>query len=365
MSLRLMSVALLIATGAQAQTAAEIADWLRAANAKVNSQAPTPELVAKAYAVDFSQSKEKLVTADLAKLKGISGLREVNLGQAAGTDANVAEVVKAVPNLQTLKLFFSPVTDGAFEHIGKLSNLQELALNNCKVTDAAMVHLAKLPKLARLTLTKTAVTEAGLETLKGAPIVSLVFDDLVATRKGMAAIAAMPKLDTLQLQFAKVDAEFAELEKTKTLKELTVMASTMTDVGAASLGKIKTLERLFIWDTRTTDKAMASISGLPLKVLYVDKTGITDAGMKSLAKISTLETLWLNRTAVTDKGLAALAKHPTLRWVQADETKVTDKAAETAITINNLDSFSVRKTGFTEAGEKKIKEKLPKARVYR
>jgi hypothetical protein len=352
------------ALSAAAQTPAEIASWLQTLGAEVNSQKPTPELVAKAYSVDFGHAKG-LVTADLAKLKGISGLREVDLDKDSATDANVAELARQVPNLKTLKLWAN-VTDPAMADVAKFTGLEELSLQGSKVTDAGMANVAKCPKLARLTLSKTAVTENGLEALKGLGLTNLVFDGLPGTKKAMAALAAMPKLKVLQAQFATVNDELGELAKAPALQELTLMATAnLDDVGGAHLGKIKTLERLFIWNTRVTDKTMAALSGLPLKTLYVSRTGLTDEGMKSLAKIKTLETLWIEETAVGDKGVAAFAKHPKLRWLKADKTKITDACVDTLVTLAELDTLQAPKAGITEAGEKKLKEKFPKARVYR
>ncbi|MFT3706087.1 MAG: hypothetical protein QM817_00335 [Archangium sp.] len=357
-------LSLCTALSAAAQSPAEIATWLQNIGGEVNSQKATPELVAKAYSVDFGRAKG-LVTADLAKLKGISGLREVTLDKESATDANVAELAKQVPGLKTLKLWGN-VTDAAMADVAKFTALEELSLQGSKVTDAGMANVAKCPKLARLTLSKTAVTENGLESLKGAGLTNLVFDGLAGTKKAMAAIASMPKLKVLQLQFATTNDEVGELAKAPALQEITLMASpNFDDVGGAHLGKIKTLERLFIWNTKVTDKTMEAISGLPLKTLYVSRTALTDKGMASLAKIKTLETLWIEKTEVGDKGVAAFAKHPKLRWLKADETKITDGCVTTLVTLAEFDSLQAPKAGITEAGEKKLKEKFPKARVYR
>lgn len=366
--LRWSLVAVVLATPAFAQSPEEVASWMRSIGAKFNSSTePTAELVLKSNSVTLDGvAKDKLVPADLAKLKGIPKLTRVGLGNKAGSDAAVAELVKAVPNLEYLNLGFSQVTDKAFPDIAKLSKLRELKLMDLPITSAAMVSIAKLPALQQLDVSKTAIGDEGLEALKDSPITNLWFNTMKGvTKKGVAAMAAMPRLTNLVLQFAQINGEVEELAKSKTLKDITFMSSTLDDVGGVQLAKIKTLESLFLWSTKVTDKTMEALAGLPLKTLYVSSTPITDAGLKPLAKIKTLETLWIDRTAISDKGLANLANHPTLRWVKADETKLTDACVATLLTMPALNSFDGRKTGVSEAGVGQLKAKVPKGHFSR
>lgn len=346
-----------------AQSPAEVAEWLKSIGAKVNSQAPTPELVAKASSVSFDGPKDKTLPADLVKLKGIPGLREVSFSNKIATDVMVAELVKAVPNLETVKIHYSGITDASFVELAKLPKLKEIVAFDTPITAAAMVAINKLPALQRLDISNTNIGDEGLEALKATPISNLWFNGMKGvTKKGMAAIAAMPKLSNLVLQGAEINAEVEELAKSKTLKSLTVMSSKVDEVGGVQLGKIKTLESLFVWSTSVGDKTMEAISGLPLQTLYVSKTAVTDAGMKSLAKIKTLETLWCDRTEIGDKGVAHFAKHPKLHWLQGDETKVTDAVTTTLLTLPELNSFSARRTTVTDAAIAKLTEKFPKGR---
>ena len=358
----LLVAALTLSSVVFAQTPDEVAAWLRGIGAKVNSQAPTPELIGKAYSVSFD-GKEKLVVADLAKLKGIAKLREVSFSNKLATDEAVAEVVKAVPNLEAIKIHYSGITDASFVELAKLSKLKEIVAFDTGITAAALTSIAKLSTLQRLDISNTKVGDDGLEAIKGMNITNLWFNSMKGvTKKGMAAIAAMPKLTNLVIQFAEINGEVEELTKSKTLKELTIMSSKVDDVGGVHLGKIKTLENLFLWSTKVTDKTLEAISGLPLKVLYVSNTPVTDVGMKSLSKIKTLETLWFDRTAVGDAGVAHFAKHASIRWFAADESKVTDGVVASLVTLPALQTFSARKTSVTEAGTKQLTEKFPKGR---
>ena len=360
-----VAVVLSLSTASFAQSPEEVASWLRSIGGKFNSSTePTAELVLKSNSVTLDGvAKDKLVPAELAKLKGIPGLTRVGLGNKAGSDAAVAELVKAVPNLEYLNLGYSSCTDKAFVEIAKLTKLRELKAMELPITSAAMVSIAKLPNLQQLDVSKTAIGDDGLEALKGSPLTNLWFNTMKGvTKKGVAAIAAMPKLTNLVVQFAEINAEVEELGKSKTLKEITFMNSTLDDVGGVQLAKIKTLENLFLWSTKVTDKTMEALSGLPLKVLYISNTAVTDAGLKPLGQVKTLETLWIDRTAIGDKGVAFLANHPALRWLKADETKVTDACVASLVTMPKLGSFDARKTTLSDGAVATLKAKFPKGR---
>lgn len=355
----------LFAAPAWAQSPAELVEWLRGVGAKVNSQAPTPELLARVQSVSFDGVKQPVPAGELGKLKALKGLKEVGLGNKAGTDAAVAELVKAVPDLERLNVSNSTVTDAAFVELAKLGKLKELSAFGTPITAAALKSIARLP-LRRLDISKTAVGDEGLEALKDSSIENLWFNNMKGvTKKGVAALAAMPKLTNLVLQFAELNGEVEELAKSKSLKELTMMSSKLDDVGGVALGKVTTLQNLFLWNTAITDKTVEAISALPLKVLYLDDTKVTDAALESLAKVKTLEVLWIDKTAIGDAGLAHLAGHPTLNWIRAEESKVTDGCVATLVTLPKLASFGARKTAFTDAGVGKLKEKFPKGRFSR
>ncbi len=348
-----------------AATPQESADWLKAIGAKIQYKEPTADLVLKGTDVDFnSVAVDKLVPADLAKLSAMVKLERVGFGNKAGTDANVAALVAAVPKIKALAVHNSAVTDAAFVEIAKLSQLTELTMFSTKVTPAAMASVAKLSNLKNLDVSSTAIGDTGLAAIKGLGLTTLSFNNMKGvTRAGMESIAALPKLDVLHLQFAEIDAELEALTKSKTLTLLALMKSKVTDVGAKSLGKITSLTELYLWKTEITDATLAALTGLTkLRVLYVSETKVTDAGMASVAKLGALETLWLDRTNVGDVGAGALAAHPKLKWFKADESKLTDAGVDKLLKIATLQTIEAKKTGVTDAGMAKFKAERPKGR---
>lgn len=92
--------------------------------------------------IDFSLRGKEVKDEELAALKDIPNLVEVNLG---GTN----------------------VTDASLAHLKSATNLTRLGLQNTKITDAGLDNLAGLKKLNSLNVYGTAVSDKGIEKLSG------------------------------------------------------------------------------------------------------------------------------------------------------------------------------------------------------
>jgi hypothetical protein len=103
--------------------------------------------------------------AGLEHLKGLTALQTLNLTGTHVTDAGL-EHLKALTALQHLDLWGTQVTDAGLGHLKGLARLQGLSLWNTQVTDAGLVHLEGLTGLQSLSLNGTKVTAAGVEQLK-------------------------------------------------------------------------------------------------------------------------------------------------------------------------------------------------------
>ncbi len=75
-------------------------------------------------------------------------------------------LLKEMPNLVELNLGGMAVNDSSMTHIKPLVNLVRLQLHRTKITDAGLVNLSGLTKLVSLNLYDTAVTDAGIQQLK-------------------------------------------------------------------------------------------------------------------------------------------------------------------------------------------------------
>ncbi len=71
-----------------------------------------------------------------------------------------------VPNLQSLSLSGTQVTDAGLAHLKELPSLERLNLRDTQITDAGLARLGGMAKLESLDLQKTQVTDAGSSALK-------------------------------------------------------------------------------------------------------------------------------------------------------------------------------------------------------
>jgi serine/threonine protein kinase len=82
-------------------------------------------------------------------------------------DADLAHL-EALPQLEKLYLFDTPVGDEDLAHLGNLANLRNLNLGDTPVSDSGLTPLHKLRKLQTLDLTATKVSEEGVRKLRAA-----------------------------------------------------------------------------------------------------------------------------------------------------------------------------------------------------
>jgi hypothetical protein len=74
-------------------------------------------------------------------------------------------LLKDIPNLAELNLGNTNINDAILEHLRPLTNLTRLGLQNTKITDAGLANLQDMAKLQSLNVYGTSVTDAGLEKL--------------------------------------------------------------------------------------------------------------------------------------------------------------------------------------------------------
>jgi hypothetical protein len=101
------------------------------------------------------------------KLKGLTKLKELDLGGTGVTDAGLVHL-KGLTKLKELDLSFTKITDAGLIHLKGHTKLESLVLSNTYVTDAGLVHLKGLTNLERLYLDGTQVTDAGIQDLQRA-----------------------------------------------------------------------------------------------------------------------------------------------------------------------------------------------------
>ena len=81
------------------------------------------------------------------------------------TDADLA-VLKEIEQIVELDLKNAGISDAGLAHLATLSSLERLHLEKTKITDAGLAHLKGLSKLKYLNLYGTGVSDSGLDALK-------------------------------------------------------------------------------------------------------------------------------------------------------------------------------------------------------
>jgi internalin A len=158
-------------------------------------------------------SKTRTTNATLVHLKHLPNIQTLNLTGTEVTDEGLKELVP----LQKLVAFYvsEKVTDAGLKELAALNGLSYVWLNDTQVTDAGLKELANIKKLNNVNLSGTRVTDAGLKelaTLK--PLQLLYLGRLTVTDAGVKELVTLEKLTLLDLRGTKVtDAGVAELQK--------------------------------------------------------------------------------------------------------------------------------------------------------
>lgn len=184
--------------------------------------------------------------ADLAVLRDLPNLKQLNLNNAARvTPARLAPLAK-MRNLEVLYLMKTPVGDEGLAHVRNLHSLKELWIEETGITDASMPWIASNRKLTHLDVDGAKITD------KSAPLLAklrslevLALRDTQITSRGLADIARLPRLKHLYLTGTAVDDEgLRHLAEVETLETLDVRLTSVTDAGREQFRRAKPICRL-------------------------------------------------------------------------------------------------------------------------
>src|SRR6476646_10721135 len=106
---------------------------------------------ADSLVVSLNMAGKQATDEDLAQLKNLPKISQLNLANTAVTDAGLT-------NLTHLHLEKTAITDAGLTNLKNLNNLVYLNLYSTNVTDAGLANLSGLTNLKRLYLWQTKVT---------------------------------------------------------------------------------------------------------------------------------------------------------------------------------------------------------------
>ena len=225
---------------------------------------------------------ENVTDRDLANLRQLPGLRQVNLTKSRISDAGLFHLAK-LQSLEVLLLGGVDVSDEGVELLESLTDLKQLNLTATAVSDRSVPILKGMTKLEFLWLEGTDVSDVGLETI--GEMKSLQLLDLcrsAVTDDGLALLGGLSRLEELNLAGCQE----------------------LTGSGLSALSGVEKLEWLGLDSTAVGDDAVRHVVGLPLQVLSMNWTEVTDAIFSHLEQITSLVQLNLLGTRTTRENVA-------------------------------------------------------------
>ncbi|HOX58264.1 MAG TPA: redoxin family protein [Candidatus Paceibacterota bacterium] len=284
-------------------------------------------------------------------LKQLAALKSLELLEAPDqlTDAGLAALVEALPQLKRLHLARNQLTDAGLLALPRLAALEELSIGGGRISNSGLAVLAKQPRLHYLSLwgdflndgallqvrkiasLKTfvpteSITDAGLAHLTGhAGLEVLDLCNTKVTDRGVEYLKSLPSLRAVNLRkrdFDRknppiTDAATVHLKAIPSLEQVSLCADGLTDEGVINLSQLPRLKRLELpmpqWNdpksylSPYTEKSIKELARVrSLEELGLAGPGVTDAAMTHLAQLVNLRSLNLFGCPVSDEGLAKL-----------------------------------------------------------
>jgi hypothetical protein len=215
----------------------------------------------------------------------INKVRSLELSYAGVRDSHLMQWTH-MPALEELNMDSCPMGDQALGHLSNRDvtpNLRSLDLADTDLTDAGMAHIAKFGKLQRL---------------------SIFYCDV--TNRGLRHIAQLVDLETLNLDSRDISDEgLRHLHRLTKLKHLDMFSGRITDTGCGHLSKIKSLETLELCGGSIGDTGCSLLGNLEkLTSLNLSQNErITNRGAAALAALTKLKALNLSNTRVDGRAL--------------------------------------------------------------
>lgn len=154
------------------------------------------------------------------------------------------------------------------------------------------------------------------------------------------------------------------------VRSVSLRDTAATDELVAELSKLQSLSDIDLSGTQTTDRGVMAISGLPLRVLWLQGCPVTDLSGLYLSRTTTLEKLAMNATECTDQFLANLSPHPNLTNIGLNGTNVTSQGMKFINFFPSLHTLRLYNTEVGDQGMKHIAEndtirflRVPKTKI--
>ena len=200
--------------------------------------------------------------------------------------ARIGNLTIGLEEFSDMDLTGSGVTDGGLQHLAKLPNLESLNLAATKITNTGLLAALSLPKLTKLNLNGCLISLPMVETL-----------------------SKLERLEILSLESTKVgDNELPPLVNLSQLKELDLSYCPITDNAFKTLGSFRNLEILRVDHTSINGSGMQFMkrkkSEVGLRVLNASVTRFGEQGLQFIKGVETLEELNIASAEITDRAIS-------------------------------------------------------------
>ena len=298
------------------------------------------------------------LAAWIAKLPN---LRTLVLAGSTLTDEDV-QALSASSSLRALDLSSTPITSEALQRIGDLRGLRSLVLGRTSVDDDAAPFLAKLTALEALRLGQTHMTCEAAPTL--ASITSLrEFEPPSQFGDDAFHHFRNHRFTSLWLSNTAVtDHAFDPFPENSALGFI-ALSDLFGEVGCRTLVRFANLSALWLESASLTREAFEALGALPkLSTLFI-AAPLQDEAMRALAHLPALRRLALLARRPTRFHLELLAEAKSLEELHMDASELSDADVWLFGEIKSLKRLHVEASNFSAAAFVELRERIPKVNL--
>jgi internalin A len=264
----------------------------------------------------------------------VTGLR---LDLAWVNDGDIS-FIASLPDLKTLDLSFTLITDIGLEQLSTLKGVEHLNLQSAELlTDTAIAHIRGWKQLRSLNLRGTDITDTSYTQV---------------TNNGMEFLAPLNRIEQLSIGGNKISGPGLHILKSlPRLKRLNLSGAQKRNSGT--------------WATTIKEGDMETIGALAkLESLNLAGLKVSNSGLSRLKGMTQLRELDLSKTQASGDGLAILQQMPQLTSLKLWKAgSIADSAAPQLAALKSLKLLDIAETSMTEAGVDTIRKSLPACRI--
>ena len=236
-----------------------------------------------------------------------------------------------------------------------------LSLSGEEAGDAELRHAAKIKTLTRVNLAGSHVTAEGIASLKSLQsLEELDISETPYADGALAVVAQFPALRTLHVRRCDWldDADLSGLAGAKSLEQLVVLDSPITDRGLSELGNLRRLTHLWLSSCeQITDDGIAHLDGLSrLEQISLDGCSrVTVDSLWRLAEHPAIEGISINDVPVDRVGISRFttafpAIQISLTELDATDLEPISRLGATVLLNHNFECDSIRIDGRAPGG---------------